>query len=440
VCTIAVVAIWALLAWRAAPTFGRRRGWPPGSLGLRPSLRAIVDREFYAAEGRRFGPVFKMAQFHQPVACVIGLERGRRILREHGDALAPPPLPLSDAVPRGFLRYMARADHARYAPLFRAAFSDAVLAAAEPDAVREVDRAVATLVRASVAAGGAGVDPRPILQSHLLGVLLRLFFGGLLRSEDRALIEAAAHDADVVNAVGRPSASAVEAVRRFERLIAERRAAYDARDDPSVWGELSRLDPDALRDETVVGNLFLMLLAAWESVGGIIAWSVQMLGSVPDWVRSVQVGRAAPGDDPIGRAVTEALRLAQSEYVYRHVLRTIDVDGFVVPRGWFLRVCVAESHRLDPPFAHPDVFDPDRHLGRRFSAHELSPFGFDEHACLGARLTVRICGLFVRPLLLGYALRIVADGPPERGNRHWNHWRPGARLRITLTPRPDAAP
>src|SRR6185436_13318553 len=117
---------------------------------------------------------------------------------------------------------------------------------------------------------------------------------------------------------------------------------------------------------------------SWESIGGIIAWTVQMLGTVPEWVRGVQTRTAVPGDDPVARAVLEALRLGQSEYVYRRVQRPVAIDGFVVPSGWFLRVCVAESHRLDPPFARPQAFDPDRHLGRRFPASELAPFGLDE--------------------------------------------------------------
>lgn len=440
VVAVGVVTIWLLVAWRAHPAYGRRRRLPPGSLGMGASLRAIVDPEFYAAEAARHGPVFKMAQFHRPVACLVGLERGRRTLRTHAASLAPPPLPLSNEVPRGFLRYMTPADHDRYAAVFRAAFSEGFLTAMEPAAAREVDRAFASLAAASARSGGAGVDPRPTLQAHLLAILLDLFFGGLLRAEDRAVVEMVASDADYANAIGRPSARARAALHAFERLIAERRAMYDARDDPSVWGELTRLDPAALGDRTVVGNLFLMLQAAWDSIGGIVVWTVQMLGTVPEWVRAVQAGPAAPGDDPYGRAVLEALRLAQSEYIYRRVLRPIEVDGFVVPRGWFLRICVAESHRLDPPFERPTVFDPDRHRGRRFSAHEFAPFGFDDHACLGARMTVRIGRVFAERLVEGFSWVVVADGPRERGNRHWNHWRPSARFRIALRARGEAGP
>lgn len=432
--TAVVLVAWGLAAWRAHPAYGRRRGLPPGSLGIRASLRAIVDPDFYAAEARRHGPVFKMTQFHRPVVCVLGIERGRRVLREHDDALAPPPLPLSMEVPRGFLRYMSDDDHARYAPLFRAAFSDAALAAAAPVAAAEAERALAALATASRASAGAGVEPRHEIHEHLLTALLRLFFGGLLRPEDRALVEVLAADADVANAVGRASGRARASLRRFEALIAERSADYDPRDDSSVWAEIARIDPAATRDPTVVGNLYLMLQASWDSIGGLVCWIVQLLGTVPDWMDTVRRRPSDPGDDPFGRAVVEALRLAQAEYVYRHVRRPISIDGFRIPRGWFFRLLVAESHRLDPPFARPEVYDPDRHRGRPFGGTDFAPFGFDRHACLGARTTLAIARAFTERLVLASSWTVVADGPRERGNRHWNHWRPSSRLRILLTP------
>ena len=427
--TLAVALAWALAAWRARPAYGRRRGLPPGSLGLGPSLRAIVDPQFYTNEARRHGPVFKMAQFHRPVVCVLGLERGRRVLRDHEDALVPPPLPLAREVPRGFLRYMSPEDHARYARLFRAAFSDAALAAVAPMAAREADRAFAAL-----AAAGPGVGPHELLHEHVLVVLLRLFFGDLLRPEDHTAVAAFACDADYASAVGRPSVRARDALRGFERLVQARRAAYDARDDPSVWGEIVRLDPVAAGDRTVVGNLFLMLLAAWDSIGCLVCWTVQLLGTAPRWVDAARRISADAGDDPFARAVLEALRLAQSEYVYREVRRPIAIDGFAIPRGWFFRLLVAESHRLDPPFDRPDVFDPDRHRNRRFVTAEFAPFGFDQHACLGARTTLAVARSFAERLIRGYTWTVVDDGPRERGNRHWNHWQPNARFRIALAP------
>jgi cytochrome P450 len=330
---------------------------------------------------------------------------------------------------------MTPEDHATYARLFRTAFSDAALTAIAPVAMREADGALAALATA----GPAGAAPRDVLHEHVLVVLLRLFFGGLLRPEDDATVAGLARDADYANAVGRPSVRAREALRRFEGLVEARAAGYDAREDPSVWAEILRLDPAAARDRTVLGNLFIMLLAAWDSIACLVCWTVQLLGTAPAWVAEARRTPVTSGDDPFARAVLETLRLAQSEYVYREVRQPIAIDGFTVPPGWFFRLLVAESHRLDPPFDRPDVFDPDRHRDRRFAAAEFAPFGFDQHACLGARTTLVVARHFAERLVRGYTWTVIDDGPRERGNRHWNHWQPSARFRIALARHAEAA-
>jgi hypothetical protein len=123
---IGLAAAW----WRARPAYGRRRGWPSGSLGVGASLDAIDDRDFYSDQARIHGPVFKMSQFGRPVVCVVGLERGRDLLKLNTAALAGASLPYDRFVPRGTLRYMAGEDHRRkrrrrFAPRFPLAPSPA---------------------------------------------------------------------------------------------------------------------------------------------------------------------------------------------------------------------------------------------------------------------------------------------------------------------------
>ena len=61
-----VVAGWLLFWFHARIAYGRRRGWPPGSLGFTASMQAIEDPDFYAKATAAFGPVFKMQQAHRP--------------------------------------------------------------------------------------------------------------------------------------------------------------------------------------------------------------------------------------------------------------------------------------------------------------------------------------------------------------------------------------
>ncbi|MCY7302698.1 MAG: cytochrome P450 [Thermoleophilia bacterium] len=138
--------------------------------------------------------------------------------------------------------------------------------------------------------------------------------------------------------------------------------------------------------------------------------------------------------DPATAAVLETLRLAQSEYVYRSVEEPIGVDGFVIPAGWLLRICVAESHLLDPHFVDPLRFDPGRHVRSRTARSEFSPFGLDAHSCLGARLTLEL-GRSLVEAFADYVPTVEASERPSRGNRHWRHWGVGPDFRLLLTPR-----
>ncbi len=434
--TAVTVAVTAALAWRAQPHYGARRGLPPGSLGLRRSLLAIPDRGLLRRESERRGPVFKVAQFHHGVVCVVGLEACRDVLRRHGDALRPAPLPLSGEIPRGFLRYMDAADYESYSPLFRSAFSAAVRTVG-PEARARISATLSAL------AAEGGADPHPALAELAARLSQRLLFGSVLDGHEVRL-DGWCHDAAISTAVGRPAPEARVALREFGETLV---AASESRGEDhvtSVWSELCRVRPDLRRDPTVLGNLFLLQAASCESVAGLMRWTLAFMGESPEWAERLRaeprVEEAPRGrdGDPVAWTVLETLRLAQSEYVYRRVVRPIDIAGFRVPRRWMVRLCVAESHLLDPPFTAPTTFDPGRFEHRRYSADELSPFGLDQHACTGARMSLLFGRLFVEELAYGYDVRVTANGAPERGNRHWGHWAPSSRFRVSLSPVVDA--
>jgi len=299
-----------------------------------------------------------------------------------------------------------------------------VVSAVEPFAVEEAGRAL-TLLEGSN--GQSGVDPRDAVLGYVSATSLRMTFGELLAHGDVARIEGWSRDAEFGDAVGRPTDRATGALLGFVRLVHERSAESEPV-TPCVWREIVRASPDAARDETVAGNLFLLHQASRESITGLVLWSLQLLGGAPEWCARIE---ADP--DAADKVLSETLRLAQSEYVYRRVVRPLEVGGHRIPEGWMLRICVAESHRLDPPFERPETFDPARFEHRRFSSSEHSPFGLDEHACLGARMSLTLARVFLVALVCGYDWTVVADGPPERRNRHWSHWEPSSAFRIAVT-------
>jgi cytochrome P450 len=442
--TVGVVLLVGASAWRSRPGFGSRRGLPPGSLSPWESIEALVDRDFYTRRASRHGPIFKMSQFHRGVICVVGLERGHRLLREHRERLGPSVLPFNREVDGGFLRYMDDSTHRKYAPLFRACLSPAVVGASESMSRTVARQELENMAAASALGRSRGRDHavacEPYLRRLVSKSFLSVLFGVQPGSESAARFERIYPpfgEHPLGSSLGEDALEALAGLRRWVMLEAESQRIHAERQvSPSALGELIRLN-ERMPDQTSVDNLLFIHKISSDNVVALLRWLLKILGDHPEWVDRLraELGTESKLSD---RVVLEVLRLAQSEYLYREVVEEIVFDGFTMPRKWLVRLCVRESHADPEVYCDPDAFDPDRFLNQRFDNHRYSPFGFSPHACNGVDLTMMIARSWVESLCGDFDWSIARDGPVERGFRHWNHWRPSRSLAISLRPRFDS--
>lgn len=439
----AVGVLAVVSAWRARPGLGRTRQWPPGSLSFTGSVEAIVQRDHYARQFKRHGAVFKMAQFHQGVVCLIGHTQWHDLLRAHRHDLGPSLQLINEDVRGGFLRYMDDDRHRVYARLFRSALGEPIVGAAELIARQAARR---ELQRAAVASNASGSVR---LGEYLEAIVLATFAYAIcgidpaVETDEFRTLESAYTALKPAGLALRLSPRARGAFDDLGALIHRRakllRAGVDSGQTPvCAITELQRLDP-SMPDDTCVDNLIMMLKIGSSNVLGLLSWIVKMLGDHPVWLERLRTemktdGSHSPGPWLADRVVMETLRLEQSEYLYRRVRTGFHHNGVQFPAGWQVRLCVRESHRRDDVFEEPDRFNPDRFVGRTYTKAEYSPFGTGRHACNGADLTNLICRVIVEQLASGFDLSTAQDGPPERDFRHWSHWRPSSRLRVTITP------
>lgn len=438
---VAMTAAW----WRARTAYGHRRRWPPGSLGVSQSLDAIDDRRFYIEQAERYGPVFKMSQFGRPVICVLGLQRARRLLAEHGASLAGATLPHNRLIPRGFLRYMHTETHKAIAPLFRATFASIALRRLESE-VRACYRWAVARLAADSAGTSGGVNARPYLERAVFESLAWLLYG-LSPGDPRV---ERLHALIAVLQPGRPGGFGWR--RRTRASLASVTAimqdvrcgwANDENVPPSALKSLVDSVPEAIADPTYAWNFAMVSGIAYSDLTGLNDWIFKMCCDHPGALETVRA--AAPGDVELSAAepsashciVMETLRLEQSEYLYRRVARPFEFEGYRLPKGWLIRLLIQESHRDPAVFADPDRFDPQRFLRRKYARSEYSPFGADAHGCMGFRLAQLLGSILVEELAR-YDCQVVGDGSLERGNRHRHHWRPSSRLRVVLRPRAAA--
>ncbi len=441
---VLLVVLVTLAWWRARDNYGIHRGLPPGSLGLRASLNAISNQGFYAESARQHGPIFKMAQFHRPVACIVDLKIGLDVLESQRGSLRQPTQPFGRLTPGTYIEFMNDEGHARYRVILDTALSSRVIAGARlgiEDAVR------VQLAACAPCGDEEGVSPRPVLERVAFASLARAMFGLLPQDprvdEMRSLFDQLGFTRTLVEQ--RPE----ERSATFARLVAMVRSIGTdlLADSPDAGEPASSALSEALRDnhnhlddDTLLGNLVLVAHVTRSNVRGLLNWLLKELLDHPEVTQTLRAAAAGAGSDRMNalamQIVNETLRRHQSEYLYREVIDEVRIGPYRIPRGWLIRVCVRECHDNPAIFPAPEQFLPSRFAGRSYTRTEYRPFSDGTHSCFGAGLALMTACSLAVILSVDWEGRIISDGVAERdGNRHWSHWRPAARLRIRLTPR-----
>ncbi len=433
VVAIGLMSVLALV--RARAVYGSRRGLPPGSLGLATSLDAIDDPSFYARAAERWGPVFKMSQIHRPVVCVTDLTLGLEFIHENDAMLEQSDWSFNRLVPGGYLEYMNGAAHAKHRAILAPTFTREAIEASRA-AMR--DTAVEQLRRMASEGGDEGTHPEP----HLLPIaqvgLLRVVLGVDPSHErfDRL--------SEYFTDLNRPIELFLPAPRSSKESftwlaaevarIGEEYSRGEGTDAPSVLRDLIRADPSVLNNETVVGNVVLMIKEGSIMVRGMLRWVVKMIADHPDRVREMRMVASDPEQlNALATSfVMETIRLYESPYIYRSAVQDVQLGPYRVPAGWLVRLCLTEAHSDPGATSTRAPFAPQRFSGTDAGREQFCPFGHGRHECLGADVAVEIAKTVVLEAALAYDMRAVQDGPAWRINRHWGLWRPSRQLRVAF--------
>ncbi len=175
--------------------------------------------------------------------------------------------------------------------------------------------------------------------------------------------------------------------------IAERTAQLASGTAPDdVLARLLQLDDDGeqlpLRQvRALVRNLI---------TGGLTTTS-QLLGNLlHELLSDASVERALrAGDDSLGRAIEESLRLAPPVlFMARGCVRDVEIGGCPIPAGARVITGFASANRDERVFEDPDEFRVDR----ANAEHHLT-FGYGPHVCPGAALARTVARIGIRTFL-----------------------------------------
>ena len=353
------------------------------------------------------------------MVCIADMDLGRDLLKHFDGALSVPPLPFQRFVPGGFIRYMGPGPHRARSASLRAAFAPEVVAAAEAN--------LATLIKTRLAglSRRPSERPRDRIAPLVTEAFAHLFFGFPPGSELTTRLTADLRKLDYRRALWNTPGMVRRAVASAQQTVLSCPPA-------GFLGAAVAAGADISRDPGLLVNLLYVLNTASGDVAGLLSWILKRLADNPEWLARL---RTAPDPDALAeRVVRETLRISQSEYIARSADADIEIGGYVIPRGYLVRVCIREIHRSAAAFPDPMRFDPDRFLESPSPAR-YAPLGASRILCLGEGITMSLGRLFALELARGYDLEVLADGPEELGPFHWQ---PSGRFRVRLTPRPAA--
>jgi len=403
---------------------------PPGSIAP-VQARSDTDQHFFLERSRELGPVFKLVLHGNYTTCVLGHERGARLIGEHEDHLPGVTIDLEPLFPIGALRGMSGDTHRTYRRKFLHAIQATPLSAHR----EALDREIRTRLRAMADTNTpvAGDELRDRLRRLTTAIMLRLLFGLTPESPAYAVLEESYRrfgpGAPATN-LGEEQVDAFASIQHEISTLVRGMAKGAGREGPPCL--LRQLVQSAELDPTAMGNLAYLFEPSHFDLYSLWVWTLKYLGAEQ---RVLESYRARQGEERRAYAeaiVLETLRMEQSELLYRRVTADIVFEGYLLPRDTLLRVLIWEGHKDASVFTDPFTFEPDRFLARKPGLDTYAPFGLGQRHCLGAPLVLGLSTMFVQALLDDYDVCAIADGPPRKNPYHWQ---PGPELAIRLTPR-----
>jgi cytochrome P450 len=369
-----------------------------------------------------------------PTVCVVGTDRIAKLLGQHDSRLSRGEMLFSTLVPRGALRYMAcDKQHGYYRPLLAQAFvvsGDDPLRTIMSRALRLELEHMAALCSAP---NSSGIRPHRQVSAALLRIFITVIFGAKQNSPELARIEALYGTLNCRNLAKGDLPAARQALNELNDQVRALVGPREASGDRCGFRNLAQKHPNLLADDTAVGNIVVMVQVGSFDVASLLVWIWKYLSDFPQWRdrlrREVESGSKPVKGWLADRIISETLRLDQSEYLKRTALETLEFDGYRIPKGWNVQMCLRESHQNPTYFSSPLHFNPDRFLGDSTASLSFAPFGIGPKRCPAQQLTYLLATDFLCELTSRYSWRVVADGPRHHDGVHWT---PNPNFRVEL--------
>lgn len=239
---------------------------------------------------------------------------------------------------------------------------------------------------------------------------------------------------------------------RISHFIEERRShPTDRNDFLSILLQAKDEDGNPMSDEQVMAECLTLFGAGHETTATALTWTWYLLCQHPEIYEKVQQeidttlqGRT-PGYADLARlpyclqVFKEAMRLYPPAYVFsRLALRDVEVDGYLIPKGFSVMLAPYTLHRRTDYFPDPELFDPERFTPereRQLPRYAYLPFGAGPRICIGMYVAMMEGHLLLATLAQRASFSLLPNQTIEPDPVHHLTLRPAGSVNVLVRKR-----
>ncbi|XP_077238983.1 abscisic acid 8'-hydroxylase 2-like isoform X2 [Tasmannia lanceolata] len=149
-------------------------------------------------------------------------------------------------------------------------------------------------------------------------------------------------------------------------------------------------------DSQVADNIIGVIFAAHDTTASVLTWILKYLCENRELLTSVKV-------------IQETLRRASIiSFTFREAVEDVELEGYLIPRGWKVLPLFRSIHHSPHFFPHPEKFYPSRfEVPPR--PNTFMPFGSGVHSCPGSELAKLEMLIVLHHLTTKYRWEVVGD-------------------------------
>jgi hypothetical protein len=192
-------------------------------------------------------------------------------------------------------------------------------------------------------------------------------------------------------------------------------------------------DGSAMSRSDIADELLTLLAAGHETTASTLAWAFERVTRHPDVLARLQA-EARTDDNEYRQAFLLEVQRARTviDFAGRHVYApTVQLGEWTVPRGYSIVVAIDHIHGRSEDFEHPELFDPERYVGKRPPTFAFIPFGGGTRRCVGAAFANVEMDVVLRTVLRCFEIE-TTTAPDEKVHSRGVAYTPKAGGRVVV--------